>query len=612
MVLYRHLFRLSPVATVLALTLTVADAAATVVLPLLLGRTIGSLSGSSIATSLWWAGALIGVMLLAETAQKVSSMAREFIVRRAEKDLRMRSAHSFVRDPSLTAPESPELTGTAKRLTESMWQFSNGCGSAVTYLPGGLLSLAGTTVALGVVFSWPFALLLCAAVVAQVWIITKVVSAQMEVWSDNTEPQRHAGYALEQSLGPAAKELRIFGLGSYLIDRYRENYLIALRPWWRKRWGYSGQHLAAGGARVVLMVAALAWAAQLTQTGRLDVTGFTTAASLVITFGVLDIWGFTTVRAAVTRLGWLEELSPPADSAVVAEIEQGRRTAPTTVSAPAPEVVFEDVSFHYPRQDRLVLEHLDWRLPAGQATALVGVNGAGKSTLVKLLTGGFRPTSGRILVDGVDLATLDEEGLVAWQRRIAPITQDFVHLPLSAGDNVELGTGRLWSGSMRGDDHPHDTLDALANRAGLVDLVERLPRGWATVLDKTFTGGTDLSGGEWQRIGLARALRATEVGAGLLVLDEPAAALDVESEARLVSSYLDLASRATSLLISHRFSVVRPVPTICVLDGGRITEQGSHEQLMALGGEYAHLFTLQAQRYLDGHDVDDDLEEVDQ
>jgi ATP-binding cassette subfamily B protein len=260
--------------------------------------------------------------------------------------------------------------------------------------------------------------------------------------------------------------------------------------------------------------------------------------------------------------------------------------------------VFDEVDFHYPGSDRLVLDRLTWRLPARGSVALVGVNGAGKSTLVKLLAGSYRPTRGAVLVDGRPLADLDDDELRGWQRRIAPITQDFVRLPLTAGDNVEIGTGWTWSGRIDMPSWPGtERLEAVAQRSAIVDLVDSLPAGWATPLDKTMPGGTDLSGGEWQRLGLARAVRAVEEGAGLLVLDEPAAALDVMAEAHLVDSYLELFEPVTSLVISHRLSVVRPVPTICVLSDGQIVEQGDHDELMAAGGRYAELFRLQAAGY---------------
>jgi ABC-type multidrug transport system fused ATPase/permease subunit len=219
--------------------------------------------------------------------------------------------------------------------------------------------------------------------------------------------------------------------------------------------------------------------------------------------------------------------------------------------------------------------------------ALVGVNGAGKSTIVKLLAGVYTPTAGRITVDGVDLRELD---LGAWQRRIAAIVQDFLQFPLTATDNIVLGAAA----------HAVDqgAAEKVAKQAGIATVLAGLPAGWDTVLDKRYAGGIDLSGGEWQRVALARALFAVDAGAGVLVLDEPAAALDVRAEAELVERYLDLTAGVTSLVISHRFSVVRDAHRICVLEGGRIVESGTHDELLARGGRYAAMFELQAERYL--------------
>jgi ATP-binding cassette subfamily B protein len=253
---------------------------------------------------------------------------------------------------------------------------------------------------------------------------------------------------------------------------------------------------------------------------------------------------------------------------------------------------FEQVGFRYPGSDREVFDGLDLELRRGEALALVGINGAGKSTLVKLLTGTYQPTRGRVTVDGVDLAMLSPAALEIWQRQIAAIVQDFVRFPLSVRDNV--GFGRI----ERYDDEP-GRLRA-AEKAGVDELIDGLPLGWDTVLDKAWQDGADLSGGEWQRIALARALFAVQGGARVLVLDEPAAALDVRAEARLVAEYLDLTRGLTSLIISHRFSVVRDAHRICVLDGGRIVESGTHDELLEFGGRYAVMFRLQAERYLGG------------
>jgi ABC-type multidrug transport system fused ATPase/permease subunit len=316
----------------------------------------------------------------------------------------------------------------------------------------------------------------------------------------------------------------------------------------------------------------------------------------MLSIAATNLQGFAEVRRGAEVYRWLQEL-PQTETTMDATacVIGGTGSVPRNT---APEIVFEDVSFRYPRSGTDILSGLSMRLDAGTAVALVGLNGAGKSTLVKLLAGTYLPTSGRIFIDGIDLAEFNEEQLRGWQRRIAPITQDFVRLPLSAGDNIELGSGELWSGQIVGEQQvPTDAMLAVATRAGVVDILDRLPRGWATPLEKTIPGGAELSGGEWQRIALARALRAVEAGAGVLVLDEPAAALDVESEARLVGGYLDLASAVTSLVISHRFSVVRPVPKICVLERGQVIEEGSHEELMTAHGRYHAMFTMQASRY---------------
>ena len=246
----------------------------------------------------------------------------------------------------------------------------------------------------------------------------------------------------------------------------------------------------------------------------------------------------------------------------------------------------------YPGQKGEALSHVDLHIPAGRSLAIVGANGAGKTTLVKLLCGLYRPTAGRVSVDGIDLDHIEPE---SWQRRVAAIYQDFARLHLSARDNVGMGSIELLNGPDVG--KTARALRLAAERAGILDVVESLPEGWDTILSREYEGGVDLSGGQWQRIALARALFAVEGGARVLVLDEPTANLDVRAEAQLYDRFLEITAGLTTVLISHRFSTVRRADHIVVLERGTIVERGTHDELVALGGRYAEMFRLQAERF---------------
>jgi ATP-binding cassette subfamily B protein len=256
---------------------------------------------------------------------------------------------------------------------------------------------------------------------------------------------------------------------------------------------------------------------------------------------------------------------------------------------PRDVVRFERLGFTYPGASEPALHDLELELRVGQSLGLVGVNGAGKTTLVTLLARMREPTAGRITVDGVPLDTLGARG---WQRQVAVVYQDFARLPVTAAENVGM--------TLEGAPDPA-LLDRVAERAGASAIISSLPAGWNTVLSPHYAGGVDLSGGQWQRIALARALYAVETGARVLVLDEPTAQLDVRGEAAFYERFLELTAGVTSIVISHRFASVRRADRIAVIDGGLITELGTHEELLATGGTYAHMFTLQAERFADGN-----------
>jgi ATP-binding cassette subfamily B protein len=268
---------------------------------------------------------------------------------------------------------------------------------------------------------------------------------------------------------------------------------------------------------------------------------------------------------------------------------------PAEPPAGTPTLTFDQVGFRYPGGDRDILTVLDLEIAPGQLLALVGMNGAGKSTITKLLAGLYAPTAGSIRADGRDIA---EIGYQAWRRELAIVFQDFVRYPLSVRENVAFGA-----------DADQETLEDAAREAGLLDVLERLPDGWDTPLSKERDGGVDLSGGQWQQVVLARAIYALKQGAKILVLDEPTAHLDVRTEFEVFERLTRLARHATVILVSHRLSTVRQADRIVLLEAGRIAESGSHDELMSLGGRYAEMFTIQAERFRSGYD--DRIEEGD-
>jgi ABC-type multidrug transport system fused ATPase/permease subunit len=290
-----------------------------------------------------------------------------------------------------------------------------------------------------------------------------------------------------------------------------------------------------------------------------------------IAFGGLS-WALDGAAAPVAAVERLQPAMRPLGALVSTSDPEPAR------GRPAESVVIRDLSFHYPGTERLIFDRLDLTIPAGTSLAIVGQNGAGKTTLAKLLCRLYDPDTGAIEVDGVDLRSLDVD---AWRGRVTAVFQDFVRFELSLRDNVDPA----------GKASEEDVRAALAD-AGAEGLAEL-----DTPLAKGYPGGTDLSGGQWQRVALARALCAVRGGAGLVLLDEPTAQLDVRGEAAVFDRVLQATRRVTTILISHRFSTVRHADRICVLEGGRVIELGGHDELMSVAGRYRTMFNLQAKRF---------------
>lgn len=491
--------------------------------------------------------------------------------------------------------ENPDFADEIRRAGDFEWEGLAPLTRIVDELSRTVTLVVGAVGAAALLarFEWWAPVLLLAAVV--VTHVGTVGDAYREVRrrDDLALEQRHADYFRDLALDPpAAKEVRLFGLADYLADSARRHRSVFVEALVRARRAQLWPVLATIGA--------LASAAGLVfgVLGYEAVHGTVDAADLAVyvqaTYGVLGLcppmlatWWVRQGVAAVPHLLGL--------AARAAEVPAGIAPggAPVHPAAPEHTIRLRDVHFAYPGVNRPVLDGVDLELRAGTSLAIVGANGSGKTTLLKLLARLYDPTSGAIEVDGSDLRQLDA---VAWRRQLAVIFQDFTRFELTAADNV--GFGRV---------EPRADLvaaRAAADAAGAGAVVDDLPDGWATTLSRRYPGGVDLSGGQWQRIALARALRAAAGGARVLVLDEPTAALDVRSEARLFDSFLDLTAGLTTVLVTHRLASVRRTDRIAVLDRGRVIELGSHDELMGLGGRYATMFGLQAGRFSEAADVD--------
>ena len=457
----------------------------------------------------------------------------------------------------------------------------------VDFIASGLTLMVSGLLAVGVMvgYAWWAALLLALG-----WASTHWLLRESGVWKDrNTEDvnlaRRHATYTYDLAVEPAAaKEIRLFGLADWTVGRFaeRRRHLHALEyaaTRLRERSVVGALVLVLGANGVVFW-----WLADQASSGDLSLGRVVTIASLALTaqsiaFGGLN-WAMDDAASTVQAVHRLLPRIGPAGRVAPGD-------AATVVPAgPGVDLAIRGLHFAYPRTEREIYSGLDLEVRAGESLAVVGANGAGKTTLAKLLCRFYDPTAGSISADGVDLTDLDP---AAWRSRVAAVFQDVMRLERSLRDNVDP------AGLATDEEVRAALLDAGAD--GLAELDQPLAKG--------YPGGTDLSGGQWQRVALARALCAVRRGAGaarLVLLDEPTANLDVRGEAVIFQRLLEATRGATRILISHRFSTVRMADRIAVLDDGRVTELGTHDELIALGGRYARLFTLQASRFDDATD----------
>jgi ABC-type multidrug transport system fused ATPase/permease subunit len=407
-------------------------------------------------------------------------------------------------------------------------------------------------------------------------------------WVAGMPHRRRAAYWSGLVTGSAAaKELRVFGFWRWAQRHYRDEAAAHLDPFraakladLRRQWQWLGIVVVSVGVAVYLL-SGMAAGGRIS-IGRLS-ADLAALTLLVRAFGargeMVDVEGGLPRRLALHRLS--RQLTAAAGPRQSATLQAG-----TTDWAAPPRVRFEDVRFSYPGTSHAVLDGLGLEIRPAEVVALVGLNGAGKTTIMKLLAGLYLPDDGRITVDGADLRTLD---MNTWRHGLAMVFQDFLQYPLSVRDNITLGAP---------DHATPENLRAAAEQSGLTELIDSLPAGWDTPLSASRAGGVNLSGGQWQCIALARAILAVHAGARLLVLDEPTAHLDVRTEAEVFRRVIEgMKGVASIVLISHRLSTVRKADRIILVENGRVSESGVHDDLMARQGSYARLFRLQASRF---------------
>ncbi|MBI3403538.1 MAG: ABC transporter ATP-binding protein [Acidobacteria bacterium] len=498
-----------------------------------------------------------------------------------------RLTEACVRPPGMGHLEDPSLTSDLTVARDfDLGMTGPPLSISMDFIATGMVEMIGgvASAAILVRYAWWAPIVLGGA-----WIATHWLLRESAVWHDrNTDEvraaQRDAEYAYRLAVDPpASKELRLFGLAGWTIDRFvaRRTRLHDLqyaatrlreRPMiWSVLLVVSANLLvfwalaaAAGGGRISLGEAVVY------VQGAIGVS--------MIAFGGFS-WALDGAAAPVAAVMRLEPAMRPAGA-----LRSGDRRADAT---PAREIRLRNVTFGYAAGSHgpgasapaPVLVHFDLTIPAGSSLAIVGQNGAGKTTIAKLLCRLYDPQSGAIEIDGVDLREFD---LASWRSRVTAVFQDFIRLELSLRENVAPGGA------------PDDVVRAALESAGATNLA-----ALDTVLARGYDGGTDLSGGQWQRVALARALAAVSLGAGVVLLDEPTAQLDVRGEAEIFDRLLAATRPCTTILISHRFSTVRHADRICVLEHGRVIELGTHDELMALGGRYRTMFDLQAQRFSD-------------
>ena len=448
---------------------------------------------------------------------------------------------------------------------------------SMDFIAAGLVEMVAGLVATSLLFGYTW---WAPILIGGAWLMTHYLLKESGVWKDrHTDEvrlaQRHADYAYQIAVNPpASKELRLFGLADWVVARFAKHRRLLHDLRWeatRLRERPLALSLTLVTVANVVVFVSLGYDAI---NGLLELRELVIFAAAAMTASSIAFGGLSwALDGAAAPAGAVLRLKPTmADTGDLTEGSNKVENLDTKT------IEFKDLTFAYPTTGEKILENFNLTIPAGTSLAIVGPNGAGKTTLAKLLCRLYDPQQGSIEIDGSDLRNFQID---SWREQVTAVFQDFIRLELSLRENV----------NPRGTASDETILKAL-ERAGMHDLVSL-----DTILNKAYQDGTDFSGGQWQRIALARALCRVYEGAGLVLLDEPTAQLDVRGEAEIFRRVLEETKDVTTILISHRFSTVRLADTICVVEGGKVVESGSHDELMTHNGRYRTMFDLQASRF---------------
>ncbi|MFJ8752655.1 ABC transporter ATP-binding protein [Streptomyces sp. NPDC102441] len=582
-------FSVSPARTTLTAVMAVLAGAAPVGITIGIGELVDVLTpaigqglGTPAAQECYrWVALIVVLFFLTHLAESARTALGRSLGRRVTGRLRERVMTAASEPATIGHLEDPGYLGRLGRARgdgtidmppgEALFGFSTKASMWVTSI-GSAVLLTQVTWGLGLIVFAVF-------VVIHTRLVRNYRTAVIETVNQTTKLRR-TSYLRDVPTTPgAAREVRLFGLAGFFRDAYHSEWRTNMTEVWRRRREHDLFVV------VVVVVTGLTVASVFYYLAYRAATGRTTVGDLAI--GGLAVRALLQILRADDddlRMGFGSKAAAEAFAFPVVEPPDAadRNPWPTPVEA----ISCEDLRFRYGGASEEVLHGIDLAVPEGQSLAVVGLNGAGKTTLARLIAGLDAPGGGSVRVGATPVEDANRR---SWQRQVVAVFQDFGRYELTVRDNIAFGS------LAHADDE--EGLRAVARQAGLLKFIEGLPNGWDTVMSSGFTGGVDASGGEWQRIAIARALFGLRHGARLLIMDEPAASLDARAEAQLYDTFHELTAGVTTIAISHRFATVRKAERVVVLDQGRIVEDGTHEDLISADGRYAELFRLQAKRF---------------